>query len=383
MDVQTVVIGAGVVGLAVARELAVAGREVLVLEAESNFGQGISSRNSEVIHSGIYYTPGSLKARLCVAGRERLYAYCAERRIPHRQLGKLIVATSEADVATLEHYRALALANGAGELRWVPPSEVNELEPTVVCVRAIHAPRTGIVDSHALMLALLGDLESSGGQVVYRSPLLRATALSDGFKLRVDGPEESSLACTELVNCAGLAAPVVARTIDPLLHQDLPRARYAKGHYYSLSGTPPFHRLVYPVAEAGGLGVHVTLDLGGRAKFGPDVQWINTIDYAFDDTRRRRFVEAIRRYYPALDESRLQPDYTGIRPKISGPGEPAADFRIDGPDAHGIAGLVNLMGIESPGLTASLSIADCVRELLDSAGFPLARRCMAPAATPP
>jgi len=370
MDVQTVVIGAGVVGLAVARALALAGREVLVLEAESRFGQGISSRNSEVIHSGIYYTPGSLKARLCVSGRERLYGYCAERGIPHRQLGKLIVATSEADVATLEHYRALALANGAGELRWVPPPEIGELEPDVVCVRAIHAPRTGIVDSHALMLALLGDLESSGGQVVYRSPLLSAAVRSDGFELEVGGNEETSLVCVELANCAGLAAPDVARTIAPLLPQDLPCARYAKGHYYSLSGSSPFRRLVYPVAEAGGLGVHVTLDLGGRAKFGPDVQWIDAIDYAFDDSRRGRFVEAIRRYYPTLDESRLQPDYTGIRPKISGPGEAAADFRIDGPDAHGIPGLVNLMGIESPGLTAALSIADNVRGLLDGAGFP-------------
>ena len=365
MDVQTVVIGAGVVGLAIARELALAGREVLVLEAEAKFGQGISSRNSEVIHSGIYYTPGSLKARLCVSGRELLYAYCAERAIPHRQLGKLIVATSEADVATLERYRALAHANGAGELRWVPLSEVNELEPDVVCVSAVHAPRTGIVDSHALMLALLGDLTSSGGQAVYRSPLLRAAARSDGFELRVGGDEETSLECGELVNCAGLAAPDLARTIDPLLHQDLPRAHYAKGHYYSLSGKSPFRRLVYPIAEAAGLGVHVTLDLGGRAKFGPDVQWIDAVDYTFDDSRRSRFVEAIRRYYPALDESRLQPDYTGIRPKISGPGEPAADFRIDGPDVHGIPGLVNLMGIESPGLTAALSIGDYVLALLD------------------
>jgi len=365
VDVQTVVIGAGVVGLAVARALALAGREVLVLEPEAKFGQGISSRNSEVIHSGIYYTPGSLKARLCVSGRELLYAYCAERAIPHRQLGKLIVATSEADVATLERYRALALANGAGELRWVPPSEVQELEPDVVCVRAIHAPRTGIVDSHALMLALLGDLESSGGQVVYRSPLLRAAVKSGGFELDVGGDEETSLACAELVNCAGLAAPDVARTIDPLLRQALPQARYAKGHYYSLSGRSPFRRLVYPIAEAAGLGIHVTLDLGGRAKFGPDVQWVDSVDYAFDDARRGRFAEAIRRYYPGLDESRLQPDYTGIRPKISGPGEPPADFRIDGPGVHGIAGLVNLMGIESPGLTAAMSIADHVRALLD------------------
>jgi L-2-hydroxyglutarate oxidase LhgO len=215
------------------------------------------------------------------------------------------------------------------------------------------------------MLALLGDLESSGGQVVYRSPLLRAAVKSGGFELDVGGDEETSLACAELVNCAGLAAPDVARTIDPLLRQDLPQARYAKGHYYSLSGRSPFRRLVYPIAEAAGLGIHVTLDLGGRAKFGPDVQWVDSVDYAFDDARRGRFAEAIRRYYPGLDESRLQPDYTGIRPKISGPGEPPADFRIDGPGVHGIAGLVNLMGIESPGLTAAMSIADHVRALLD------------------
>jgi L-2-hydroxyglutarate oxidase LhgO len=368
MDVQTVVVGAGVVGLAVARALALSGREVLVLEAESSFGQGISSRNSEVIHSGIYYAPGSLKARLCVAGREQLYAYCAERGIAHRQLGKLIVATSDADIATLERYRELARANGAGELRWVPPAEVREMEPEVVCVRAIHAPRTGIVDSHALMLALLGDLEARGGQVAYRSPLLSGAAIAGGFELRVGGDEPSTLACAELVNCAGLAAPDVARTIDPLHLQDLPKARYAKGHYYSLTGAAPFRRLVYPVAEAAGLGVHVTLDLGGRAKFGPDVQWVESVDYAFDDTRRARFAAAIRRYWPAVDEARLQPDYTGIRPKISGPGEPAADFRIDGPDAHGIAGLVNLMGIESPGLTAALAIGERVRDMLGRSG---------------
>ena len=365
MDVQTVVVGAGVVGLAVARALALAGREVLVLEAEPGFGKGISSRNSEVVHSGIYYAPGSLKARLCVRGREQLYAYCAERAIPHRQIGKLIVATSDADVATLERYRTLARANGAGDLPWLSAAEVRDLEPHVVCVRAIHAPRTGIVNSHALMLAMLGDLGSAGGQVAYRSPLRRATARHGSFELHVAGDEDANLECAELINCAGLAAPDVARTIDPLLRQDLPQARYAKGHYYSLSGRSPFRRLVYPIAEAAGLGIHVTLDLGGRAKFGPDVQWVDSVDYAFDDARRGRFAEAIRRYYPGLDESRLQPDYTGIRPKISGPGEPPADFRIDGPGVHGIAGLVNLMGIESPGLTAAMSIADHVRALLD------------------
>jgi L-2-hydroxyglutarate oxidase LhgO len=365
MDIQSVVIGAGVVGLAVARALALAGREVLVLEAEGQFGTGISGRNSEVIHSGIYYAPGSLKARLCLPGREQLYAYCADRGVPHRQVGKLIVATSEADVATLERYRAQARANGAGELAWLSPSEVGDLEPDVTCVRAIHAPRTGIVDSHALMLALLGDLQAAGGVIAFRSPLLRALASAEGFTLHVGGDEPAALDCAELVNCAGLAAPTVARTIEPLSRHDLPQGRFAKGYYYSLSGRSPFRHLVYPVAEAAGLGIHVTLDLAGRARFGPDVQWIDAIDYTFDEARRGRFVDAIRRYFPALDEHRLQPDYTGIRPKLSGPGEPAADFRIDGPETHGIVGLVNLMGIESPGLTAALSIADYVRELLN------------------
>ncbi len=365
MNVETVVIGAGVVGLAVARALAIHGREVLVLEAATQFGTGISSRNSEVIHSGIYYKPGSLKARSCVAGREQLYAYCQERGIPHRRIGKLIIATSESEVAILQNYRDLAQANGAGTLEWLSAQDVRQLEPAVSCVRGLHAPLTGIVDSHALMLALLGDLESAGGQVVYRSPVLGASVVSDGFALRVGGDEESTLGCRVLVNCAGLTAPSVARTIHGLSPEHVPPERFAKGHYYSLSGKSPFQHLVYPIAEAAGLGIHVTLDLGGRAKFGPDVQWIVGIDYAFDDSRRTRFCDAIRRYYPELDASRLQPDYTGIRPKISGAGEPAADFRIDPPEVHGVPGLVNLMGIESPGLTAALAIAEYVRHALD------------------
>jgi L-2-hydroxyglutarate oxidase LhgO len=366
MDVQTVVIGAGVVGLAVARALALGGREVLVLEAAPQFGTGTSSRNSEVVHSGIYYAPGSLKARLCVTGRERLYAYCRERGVPHRQIGKLIVATAESDVATLLRYRATALANGVGELPWLSAHEVRSLEPAVTCVRAIRSPLTGIIDSHALMSAFVGDLEAARGQVVCRSPVLRAALHPEGFEVNVGGSDECTIVCRELVNSAGLTAPSVARSLPATPGYALPSERFAKGHYYGLSGTSPFGRLVYPVAEAAGLGIHVTLDLGGRARFGPDVQWIDSIDYSFDDSRRAAFVAAIRRYYPDLDPDRLQADYTGIRPKISGPGEPAADFRLDGPGVHGTPGLVNLMGIESPGLTACMAIGDHVVSLLET-----------------
>ena len=267
----------------------------------------------------------------------------------------------DSEIRVLQHYRELALANGVGHLPWLTAEEVREMEPAVTCVQAIHSPTTGIVDSHQLMLAFLADLEAANGQLALRAPLLSAAVRSTGFELHVGGDTDSTLRCRELVNCAGLAAPDVARSILGLPSDHLPVARYAKGHYFSLSGKSPFHRLVYPVAESAGLGIHVTLDLAGRAKFGPDVEWVDSIDYGFDESRRGSFEAAIRRYFPTLDPNRLQAAYTGIRPKIVGPGEPAADFRIDGPDEHGVAGFVNLMGIESPGLTAALAIGCLVR----------------------
>jgi L-2-hydroxyglutarate oxidase LhgO len=356
--IDCVVIGAGVVGLACARALARGGREVLVLERHGQIGTETSSRNSEVIHAGIYYDPGTLKARLCVVGRAQLYQHCEAFGVPFRRCGKIIVATDESQFDTLRGYQRRSIANGVGELRWLSPAEVAELEPAVRCVGAVLSESTGIIDSHAYMESLVGDLEAHGGVVAFHTQVLAGRAEHGRLILETDqGPLDAAF----VVNAAGLAAPDVARRLAPHAADSVPAAYYAKGHYYTLSGAAPFHRLVYPVAEAGGLGVHVTLDLAGQARFGPDVVWIDAPDYSFDARNRDRFVSAIRRYYPDLDEARLQPGYTGIRPKISAPDQPAADFRIQGPDTHGVAGLVNLFGIESPGLTASLALADLVR----------------------
>ena len=343
-----------------ARSLALAGRDVIVLEAEDTIGTHTSSRNSEVIHAGIYYPKDSLKARSCVAGRERLYRYCAEHGVPHLRCGKLIVATSEGQVAELESIRRKAHANGVADVAWLPRDQALEMESELHCVAALHSPSTGIIDSHALMLAYLGDAEDAGAVLALKSPLLRARACDGGIELEVGGAEPMRLAARTVVNSAGMTAPSVARRIEGFPPDQVPPEYYAKGNYYTLARRSPFSRLIYPVPEPGGLGVHVTLDLGGRARFGPDVEWIERIDYTVDPGRAERFYAAIRRYWPALPDGALQPGYAGIRPKTSGPGEPASDFVVQGPRQHGVAGLVNLFGIESPGLTASPALADAV-----------------------
>lgn len=356
--VDAAVIGAGLVGLAVARALATAGREVVILESEDAIGTHTSSRNSEVIHAGIYYPQGSLKARACVQGRQRLYAYCAERGVPHRRCGKLIVATDAAQREELEGIRQRAHANGVTDVVRVSPAQACAMEPELHCVSALHSPSTGIIDSHALMLAYLDDAERAGAMLALKSPLAKGVVRTGGIELHVAGAEP--ILAAQVVNSAGLRAPSLARRIDGYPAELAPPELYAKGNYYSLAKRPPFSRLVYPVPEPGGLGVHVTLDLGGGVRFGPDVEWVDRIDYTVDPRRAERFYAAIRRYWPGLPDGALEPDFAGIRPKISGKDAPAADFLVQGPRAHGVPGLVNLFGIESPGLTASLPLADSV-----------------------
>jgi L-2-hydroxyglutarate oxidase LhgO len=361
------VIGAGVVGLAIARELAMAGREVIMLEAAGMIGTETSSRNSEVIHAGIYYPTGSLKARSCVAGKHLLYGYCAERGIPHRRCGKLIVATSENQRATLEQIRAKARANGVDDLRWLERAEVRTLEPEVACVAALFSPSTGIIDSHGLMLAYRGDAEDHGAMIAFHAPVSGGRLREDGIALSVGGDEPMELCARSVVNSAGLHAPAVAQSLVGLRPEAIPPAYLAKGNYYTLSGARPFSHLVYPVPEAAGLGIHVTIDLAGQVRFGPDVEWIEEVDYDVDPARADAFYEAIRQYYPALKDGAIEPGYAGIRPKISPKGTQAADFVIQGPREHGVPGLVNLFAIESPGLTSSLVLAQEVAGALGHA----------------
>ncbi|RSZ39553.1 MULTISPECIES: NAD(P)/FAD-dependent oxidoreductase [unclassified Variovorax] len=362
-EIDCAVIGGGVVGLAVARALALTGREVLVLESEGAIGTGTSSRNSEVIHAGIYYPQGSLKARLCVEGKELLYAYAAERGVPHQRCGKLIVATLPEQAGQLEVIRTKAAANGVDDLELITAQQAGEMEPQLHCVAALHSPSTGIVDSHALMLSLLGDLENAGGMLALKSPILRAECGGEAIILMAE--DGTTLRCRSVVNATGLGAPALARRFEGLPSSAVPKEYFAKGNYFTLSGRAPFGRLVYPVPEPGGLGVHLTIDLGGQAKFGPDVQWVSSPDeLVVDPARGESFYTEVRKYWPALPDGALIPGYAGMRPKISGPGEPAADFMIDGPASHGVPGLVNLFGIESPGLTSSLAIARHVAALL-------------------
>lgn len=364
--VECAVIGAGVVGLAIARKLAMEGREVVILEAESAFGTHTSARNSEVIHAGIYYATGSLKAQVCVAGKKLLYRYCEEHGIAHRRIGKVIVASDETQIEGLREYRAQAETNGVLDLEWLDANQLHELEPHVRSIAGVLSPSTGIIDSHGLMLAYLGDAQAHNAALALESPVVGGALEDDGIRLDIGGAEPMSLKCSTVINSAGLSAQAVAKSIAGVPAQTIPPSFYAIGHYYTLAGKAPFRRLVYPVARQDWLGVHVTIDLGGQVKFGPDFSWIEHIDYRFDETRERAFYEAIRFYYPGLPEGALRPGYTGIRPRITGPGEPAQDFVLQGESAHGVPGLVNLYGIESPGLTSSLAIAERVAHLLAS-----------------
>ena len=364
-DIDCLVIGAGVVGLAVARELARSGREIVIAEAAEGIGTQTSARNSEVIHAGVYYPPGSLKARVCVAGRSKLYRYLQERGLPHKACGKLIVATSEAQKPALETIMARAQASGVDTLRWLSGAEAKAMEPEVRCEIALLSPETGVVDSHALMLSLLGECEAAGGSLALNTPITGWRRETEGFSVDFGGAEPATYTVRTVVNSAGHGAPKLLGLLDGFPSEHVPVQHYAKGNYFALTGKQPFSHLVYPVPEAAGLGIHATIDMGGRVKFGPDVEWVGSDqDLVVDPARAEKFYAAIRTYWPALSDGALVADYAGIRPKLHGPSEPMPDFRVDGPEVHGIAELVNLLGIESPGLTSSLAIAEMVREKL-------------------
>ena len=358
-QLDCVVVGAGVVGLAVGRSLANAGREVVVLEAEPEIGMHTSSRNSEVIHAGIYYDQGSLKATLCVQGKEMLYEYCEARHVPHKRIGKLIVASHESELERLDKIQAKARHNGVTDLTRIGKAEIREREPAIEAKMALFSPSTGIIDSHALMLSLQADIETRGGTVLTHSKVQNARVRGDGFELCLEDSDET-FHCRTLVNSAGLSAGQFAKQIAGLADEYVPETYLAIGHYFAYQGKSPFNHLVYPLPIDGGLGVHATNDMGDCARFGPDVEWVNEIDYAFDASRKSAFVTSIRRFFPDLDEARLAPAYTGIRPKLTGPGGAFQDFLIQGEDVHGVPGLVNLFGIESPGLTACLAIGEHV-----------------------
>lgn len=358
-----VVVGAGVVGLAVARTLAIAGREVLLLEAESRIGEHTSSRNSEVIHAGLFYKAGSLRQRLFPRAAHLIYAYCANHGVPHRRIGKLVVARSSEEAQRLRQHMAHAIAAGVTDLEWLEPDQAQELEPNLACHAAYLSPSSGIVDSHALMLAYRAELEHNGGVVALRSPVTGGAIAPDGIEIRVGGIEPTTLRCKTLVNCAGHGAPSLARAIANFPTSAVPRSYFRRGVYFSVTGRP-FNRLIYPIHGPGGMDIHAVIDLAGNVRFGPDQEWVDRIDYSVDPARAEAFYRSIRAFWPGLPDGALMPAYAGIRPKITGPDEPAADFVVQGPADHGVPNLVNLFGIESPGLTASLAIGEHVAGLL-------------------
>ncbi len=362
---DTIVIGAGVIGLAVARQLALAGREVLVLEARDAFGQETSSRNSGVIHAGIYYPPGSLKSRSCLRGKQLLYGYCADRQVAERRCGKLIIATSDTQRARLHALQENAIKAGLDDLRWLDEKQVHELEPGIRASAGLYSPSTGIIDVHELMLALLADLEAAGGMLVTRTRVLGGGPVRTGIELEIDDGNPCTLSARAVVNAAGHGAAALAASMAGLNDHNVPRVYPVRGHYYEHSGKLPFKRLVYPMPSDTGLGVHVTIDIAGQARFGPDTEYVDAVDYQFDDSRKARFVESIRDWYPGLDESRLHPGFVGVRPSLQAPGGEARDFVLSGAAEHGINGLVNLFGIDSPGLTACMALAEEVLVRLD------------------
>ncbi len=362
--IEVGIIGAGAVGLSIARELVKQGREVIVFEAENNFGMHASSRNSEVIHSGIYYEPGSLKASLCVAGRQRLYSYCEEKEIPFNKLGKLIVAQNEEEIASLRQLKMQGEQNGIGDLTILDHKQLKELEPAVEGVSALLSPSTGIFDSHEYMKWLTRDINKHNSWIQVSSPVLKGEVHDNGIALSIGGENPMDIFCDVVVNSAGFYSQDVASRIDGIPPESIPDLYLSKGHYFTLKGNTSFSHLIYPLPEPGGLGIHLTLDMDNRVRFGPDVSRIDEIDYSFDETRAPAFYDRIRTYYPALVDGQLQEGYTGIRSKLAGRGSPSQDFIIQGKNDHGIDGLVNLYGIESPGLTASLAIAEHVKILL-------------------
>ena len=362
-EIEAVVVGAGVIGLAIARELALTGREVAILEAGPAIGLETSSRNSEVIHGGLYYPTGSLKHRLCVAGKQALYRFCAERGVPHQQIGKLVVATHEGQLPALAALAERARANGV-PVQPVDAAEVKRLEPAIRGLAGLLSPTTGIIDSQGLMLALLGEAEAHGAVLALHTPVLGGAVTAEGFRLSLGGAEPGSITARLLVNAAGHGAEALSRALAGLPPASVPKIHLARGVYFTLSGATPFRRLVYPMPDAASLGVHVTLDLAGRARFGPDVEWVEGVDYTVDPARAALFYPAIRSYWPDLPDGALQPAYAGVRPKLQAPGAPPADFAIQGPQDHGVPGLVALYGMESPGLTSSLAIAELAASLL-------------------